>query len=76
MSEAFAKPDVSADVVTAVKETLATEEKMYPWDVLDAVSEETKTSRTEARKALRGLRLANRVVPAGEFVGRVRLVEE
>lgn len=64
----FADPDVSDEVVTSVSEQLSEIEPAYPWDLLDAVYVDTE----QARLALRKLRMANEIVPAEPFKGKVR----
>lgn len=71
----FANPDVDEEAVDAVRDAARAVDGAYPWDLLDA-AERRGIDREEARKALRRLRLANAIVPAGEFIGRVRLAED
>lgn len=75
MSEKFGDPDVDEGTVRLVKETAESEGPTEPWNLLDKVAEEG-VDKTEARKALRGMKMSNKIVPAGDFTGKVRLVEE
>lgn len=75
MSEKFSDPAVDDRIIQLVKETMESEGPIEPWTLLDLVTEHSGVDRTEARKALRGLKLSNTVVPAGDFTGELRLVE-
>ena len=75
MPEKFGHPDVAEGTVTLVERTAESEGPTEPWTILEKVAEEG-VDKNEARKALRGLKMSNKIVPAGDFTGKVRLVEE
>lgn len=76
MSEKFADPDVPEEIVDAVRDELRKNAPIEPWTLLDRVSNELDVEKQEARKALRSLKLSNKVVPAEDFTGKIRLVDE
>lgn len=75
MPEKFGEPDVADATIELVEETAESEGPTEPWTLLDKVAEQG-VEKTEARKALRGLKMSNKIVPAGDFTGKVRLVDE
>lgn len=75
MPEKFGDPDVAEDTVRLVEEAAESEGPTEPWTLLDKVAEQG-VDKNEARKALRGLKMSNKIVPAGDFTGKIRLVEE
>ncbi|MFB6151262.1 MAG: hypothetical protein ABEJ40_05595 [Haloarculaceae archaeon] len=75
MPEKFGDPDVAEGTVRLVEETAESEGPTEPWTLLDKVAEQG-VDKNEARKALRGLKMSNKIVPAGDFTGKIRLVEE
>lgn len=74
MAEAFADPDIPDETVKLVKNIARSEGPIEPWTLLNKVAVHG-IDKSEARKALRELRLSNTIVPAGDFIGKVRLVE-
>lgn len=76
MPEKFGDPDVSKNTVRLVQEAAESEGPTEPWTLLDKVAKQEGVDKNEARKALRGLKMSNKVVPAGDFTGKIRLVEE
>jgi len=75
MPEKFGDPDVAEGTVRLVEQTVESEGPTEPWTILDKVAEQG-VDKNEARKALRGLKMSNKIVPAGDFTGKIRLVEE
>lgn len=75
MAEKFGDPDVAEGTVSLVEETAESEGPTEPWTLLDKVAEQG-VDKNEARKALRGLKMSNKIVPADDFTGKIRLVEE
>lgn len=75
MSEKFADPAVDERTVRVVENTAQSEGPVKPWTLLNVVAEKG-VEKSEARKALRKLKLTHRIVPAGDFTGEIRLVEE
>lgn len=74
MPEKFGDPDVAEGTVKLVEKTAESEGPTEPWTLLDMVVEQG-VDKNEARKALRGLKMSNKIVPAGDFTGKIRLVE-
>jgi len=74
MSKKFAEPDVDEDAVELVEKIVKSEGPMEAWAILDGVTE-AGVKRDEGRKALRALKLSHKIVPAGDFTGKLRLVE-
>lgn len=73
----FADPDIpkKEELIGKIESFIQSqEEKPYPWEVLDYMVS-NGYDRGDSRKALRTLRMKNRVVPAGEFVGRIKVAE-
>lgn len=75
MPEKFGDPDVTEDTVRLVERIAKSEGPTEPWTILEKVAEKG-VDKNEARKALRGLKMSHKIVPAGDFTGKVRLVEE
>lgn len=72
----FANPDVDESIVDAVKQYFGEHGSAYPWDVICDVSESEGVSKKTARKAIRKLRMENRVVPVPPFTGEMGLAED
>lgn len=75
MPEKFGDPNVAEDTQRLVEKTAESEGPTEPWTLLDKVAEQG-VDKKEARKALRGLKMSNKIVPAGDFTGKIRLAEE
>lgn len=75
MPEKFADPDVAQGTVNLVVDIVESEGPTEPWTILNEV-EENGVEKREARRALRSLRMSNKIVPADDFTGEVRLVEK
>lgn len=72
----FANPDVENGIVKAVEEYVDVHERVYPWDVICAVSESEDVPKKTVREAVRKLRMEDTVVPAAPFVGEMELAGE
>lgn len=75
MPEKFSDPDINEDTIQLVEATAKSEGPIEPWALLDKVTEQG-VKRNNARKAIRKLKLSKKIVPAEDFTGKLRLVEE
>lgn len=74
MGDKFADPKISDQILEELQDTAEDQQPVYPWDLLDLM-EEKGYDKKKSRKALRKLRMSNHIVPAPEFIGKVRLAE-
>lgn len=74
MTEKFSEPNVDESVVQLVEDLYREKQPVYPWNVIE-IAEYLGIEKQESRKALRKLRLSNKIVPTGEFKGKQRLAE-
>lgn len=74
MAEKFADPDVDESIKRMIRDEFE-DRLFYSWDVIEKLKEKGVKS-TEARKALRSMTLSHKIVPAGDFTGEMRFVDE
>lgn len=72
----FANPDVDEEIVTSVISYFQSQETAPPWDAICAVSEEQTVPKKTVRKAVRKLRMQNKLVPAPPFTGCMELASD
>jgi hypothetical protein len=75
MAEKFARPEVRDETIATLRDIARSRGATEPWTLLDLATDEG-IEKSDARKALRTLKMANEIVPAGDFSGEVRLVED
>lgn len=74
--DSFANPAVNTEIVTSVISYFGTYEQAHPWDAICAVAEEQSIPKKTVRKAVRKLRMQNKLVPAPPFTGCIELADE
>ncbi len=75
MGEKFADPDVDETTKDRMRELACSHGPTEPWVLLDQ-AEEDGIHKRDARRALRGLKLSNEIVPADDLTGKVQLVRD
>lgn len=71
----FANPNVDDEIILSILDYLNDNGKSHPNDIICYVEDNLNTQRKDIVKGLRKLKMANHIVPAEPFVGKVRIVE-